>query len=396
MGVHNMEECKPGVPAKNKKPNIFLRFLAFLLSFALVLGAVAAVAYRDHLNFDSIRRWFSYRTLQRNDSGQAEAFRYDSAGKGGFIGLDSDLLVWSAAGARLYSLDGTEYINEALSLGHPMADGAGCAAAVYDAGGNVLRVYKDRTPAFSLDTEQGHEILSAHVCANGGMTVTSREPGYKGVVTVYDNGYEPVLGIRISSSFVMDGLLSDDGKTVAVLTTGQRGTSFESGLDFYALDGESPFATYSLGNNVILDLEFSKDTFWALGESGLSMVSRDASSCLFYNFGGRYLKDYSLSGDGFAALLLGKYRAGSTAAFLTVDPEGQVISSLDLEEQVLDVSAAGRYVAVLTASKLLIYTKDLDLYGTLENATGARNVVLRSDGTAFLIGGGTAKLYIPS
>ena len=52
-----MEELKPVPPAPKKKPNIFVRLLAFLVTLALLLGAVAAVVYRDRLNFDSIRRW---------------------------------------------------------------------------------------------------------------------------------------------------------------------------------------------------------------------------------------------------------------------------------------------------------------------------------------------------
>ena len=46
-----MEELKPVPPAPKKKPNIFVRLLAFLVTLALLLGAVAAVVYRDRLNF---------------------------------------------------------------------------------------------------------------------------------------------------------------------------------------------------------------------------------------------------------------------------------------------------------------------------------------------------------
>ena len=57
-------------PKPKKRPNRFVRFLAFLVTLALMVGAVALVANYDKLNFDFIKRWFSYRTLARNDSGQ--------------------------------------------------------------------------------------------------------------------------------------------------------------------------------------------------------------------------------------------------------------------------------------------------------------------------------------
>ena len=390
-----MEELKPVPPAPKKKPNIFVRLLAFLVTLALLLGAVAAVVYRDRLNFDSIRRWFVYRSLEKSDSGQTESFQYDSAGKGGYSQVGDDLLVWSTAGVRLYSSGGVEYLNESLTLNRPVADTCGSAALIYDAGGNVLHTYEDRSTSFVLNTEQGHEILSARMGPGGSFAVTTRESGYKGVVTVYSSGGHPVVGIRISPRFVTDGLLSDDGKTVAVLTVGQNEDVFESGLDLYALDGDVPFASYSLGNNAILDLRADGSAFWALGESSLSVARADGSGAVHYDYAGRYLKDYALDGDGFSALLLGKYRAGSGAALVTVGADGQELASLDLEDQVLDLDASGRYVAVLTAAGLTLYTKDLQLYDALENTMGARSVVLRSDGTAFLVGGETARLYIP-
>lgn len=390
-----MEELKPVPPAPKKKPNIFVRLLAFLVTLALLLSAVAAVVYRDRLNFDSIRRWFVYRSLEKSDSGQTESFQYDSAGKGGYSRVGDDLLVWSTAGVRLYSSGGVEYLNESLTLNRPVADTCGSAALIYDTGGNVLHTYEDRSTSFVLNTEQGHEILSARMGPGGSFAVTTRESGYKGVVTVYSSGGHPVVGIRISTRFVTDGLLSDDGKTVAVLTVGQNEDVFESGLDLYALDGDVPFASYSLGNNAILDLRADGSAFWALGESSLSVARADGSAAVHYDYAGRYLKDYALEGDGFSALLLGKYRAGSGAALVTVGADGQELASLDLEDQVLDLDASGRYVAVLTAAGLTLYTKDLQLYDALENTMGARSVVLRSDGTAFLVGGETARLYIP-
>ena len=390
-----MEELRPVPPAPKKKPNPIVRLLAFLLTLALLLGAVALVAYRDHFNLDAIKRYFAYRSLERSDSGQIEAFAFDSSGRGGFSSLGDDLMVWSSAGVRLYSPSGVEYFNEALSLLHPVADVRDNTAVVYDAGGTVLRVYADRSCVFSLDTEQGHEILSARMGPGGTLSVVTQETGYKGVVTLYGSGYQPYMAIRLSTCFVMDSILSQDGKTAAVLTVGQLNNTFESSLALYDMTGDEAFAQCSLGNNAILDLNCSDGMFWALGETGLSIVSTDGATNLTYDYGGAYLKDYALGGDGYATLLLGKYRAGSSATLATVDAEGETIASLDLDDQILDLSSAGRYVSVLTASTLTIYTRDLQPYAVLDNTMGARNAVLRSDGTAYLTSGESAQLCIP-
>ena len=390
-----MEELRPVPPAPKKKPNPILRLLAFLLTLVLLLGAVALVAYRDRINLDAIKRYFTYRSLERSDSGQIDAFQFDSSGRGGFSSLGDDLLVWSSAGIRLYSSSGVEYLNDALSLLHPMADIRDDAAVVYDAGGTTLRVYADRAQIFSLDAEQGHEILSARMGPGRTLAVVTRETGYKGVVTLYGNDFQPTMAIRISTRYVMDAIPSQDGKTIAVLTVGQSNNTFESTLALYDRAGNEAFAQCSLGNNAILDLSCSGGVFWALGETGLSIVSTDGTANLTCDYGGAYLKDYSLGGDGYAALLLGKYRAGSSTTLTTVDTKGETIATLDLEDQILDLATSGRYVAVLTASTLTIYTKDLQVYETIDNTMGARNVVLRSDGTAYLASGETAQLCSP-
>lgn len=93
--------------------------------------------------------------------------------------------------------------------------------------------------------------------------------------------------------------------------------------------------------------------------------------------------------------LLGKYRAGSQATLQVIDDTGTVKGSLDLNQQVLSLSAAGRYLAVLTGDRLDIYTSDLSLYSSLEGTQGARKVLLMEDGSAILISEDSASFYVP-
>ena len=127
----------------------------------------------------------------------------------------------------------------------------------------------------------------------------------------------------------------------------------------------------------------------------MSAVSAEGQLLGSYDYSGRYLKEFSLEGDGYATLLLGRYQTGSQADLVTVGPDGAVLSSRAVEEQVLSLSAAGRYVALLTADRLEIYTSGDEPYSTLEGTSGAQKVLMRSDGTAMLVSSREAWLYIP-
>ena len=81
---------------------------------------------------------------------------------------------------------------------------------------------------------------------------------------------------------------------------------------------------------------------------------------------------------------------------MTVGEDGQRLGMLDVRSEALDVSAAGRYVAVLYGDSLTIYTAELTEYATLSGTDFAKQVIMRPDGTALLIGASRAWLYIPS
>ena len=201
----------------------------------------------------------------------------------------------------------------------------------------------------------------------------------------------------------MDALVTEDGKYLATVTVSQSGASFTSSLDLYRLERTEeetePDVSASLDGSVVLDLREQDGALWALGDTGVFAVSLAEKSLGerkgAYSYPDQYLKEFSLEGDGYAALLLGKYRAGTQAQLVVTDESGEVTGTLDIGEQVLSLSAAGRYIAVLTADRLDIYTSDLRLYDSLSGTQNAQKVLMRADGTAMLIGAKTARLYIP-
>lgn len=148
-----------------KKPNIVLRLLAFLVTLALVLGAVAVVANRDKINLDALRRWYTYRALAKSDSGQAELFSYEGRSDDLFSDLDDDLLVCSASGVRIYSTGGIAYLEEPIILEQPALSSGGGLAVAYDVGGSELRVFDQRSNVFSLTMKEGKSLLAARSAA---------------------------------------------------------------------------------------------------------------------------------------------------------------------------------------------------------------------------------------
>ena len=378
---------------KAKKPNILLRVLAFLVTAALVLGAAALVAWRDELNLDAFRRWLSYRSIQTSDTGLTEPFTHGGGESLDMACLSGGFLFASSSGAHYYSAGGQELASQILSLERPVLSAGSGAGAVYDAGGSSLFLFRDAGLAFSLTQEQG--ILSARVNEAGWLTVTGEQSRHRGAVTVYDGEYQPVITLNYSSAFVSDAVLSPDCSTVAVVTVGQSGGSFFSRLELYSVEEEDPFQTVELGGFTVLDMDFDSGGLWLLGESSLITLSPDGASRWEYSFDPAYLKGCDLGGDGFAALLLGDYRAGAARTAVTVDGQGQELGRLELDNQVLSLSAAGRYVALLSGRELEVLTRELDAYARLDDPQGARRAAVSADGSVLLADDQQAWLFLP-
>ena len=394
-----MDEMDRGRKAPKKRPNLLVRLLAFLVTAALVVGAVFLVANYDKLNFDALKRWFAYRDLERSESGESASFTFEGGSGSAFGLLGGDLLVCSGTEIRLYSDSGQVYVDRTVSMEAPVVSTAGNAALVYDVGGTALFVYRDREEVFSLALQEGQQLLSAALNQQGRLVVVSRESGHRALVTVYDGEFSPQLRLNLSTRFVMDAALSPSGDAVALASMGLDGDAFETRIEHYKLDRTEeetdPDWTCSLGNDVTLALQWDGSGIWSLGETGLTILSPSGEAAGSVSYGGLYLKDFSLEGDGTAALLLGRYRAGTSSQLWVVSPDGTTRASLPVEEQVLSLSAAWRYVGLLTADRLDVYDQDLETYSTLEGTQGARKVLQQSNGSAMLIAGAAAWLYLP-
>lgn len=380
---------------KPKKPNIFLRLLALLVTAALVLGALVLVVYRDRFNLDALKRWLAYRELETGETGEAAPFTHAGGDKLSVAYLDSGVLLSSASGAHYYSFSGEQYAEQVRAMEHPVLSASARAGVVYDAGGQSLFLFRDGQQTMDLELEGGADLLSARVNDSGWLAVTAQQSGYKGAVTVYNAKGEKVIRISLSSTFLVDAALSPDCKTVAVVTIDQAGGAFRSRVQFYPVDETQPRAVVELGNCTVLDMDYESGRLWLLGEDRLLIVDPSSGEVKTWTFGRSYLKGCSFGGDGFALLLTGRYRAGSANQALILMPDGTVGASLSLSGQVLDYDCAGTYCGLLTGSSLTIYNRELTPYATLADTQSARYTALASNGSALLADAQKAWLYIP-
>lgn len=375
-----------------KKPTTgrLRRFLIFLATLVVVLAVIVVAAYRDGTGFDVLRRYFSYGTAE--DSGSVP-FTYDASTSNRFAAFGNGLALVSETTAQV--MVGKNVYTQEVRMSQPAIDVGKDHVVVYDVGGTSLYVLSDSETVMELQAETEEPILSAHLNGSDYLTVTSEKKGRKGSVSVYDPEGEALFSFHSSDHFVTDGYVLEDCKTVAVITLGQKEGMFQTSVVLYPLDAEEPSGSYTISDGLVLDLGTVNGMLTTVSDTQLTFASEKGEVKSTYSYGGSYLREYDLGGSDFVPLLLNRYKAGSVGRLVTVNSSGEEIASLDVNDEVFNISAAGRYVAVLYADRLVIYTRELQEYAILMDTSSARDVLVRSDGSALLIESEEATLFLP-
>lgn len=370
--------------------SLLTRVAALVLALLVVLGAVSMFLLSDSRHLDRIRRWLVYGESTEEN---LYAFAADSRNRYGLAG--ERLVVLSQNSIQFLDDDGTARFARQVQLSRPALQVEGELAVAYDIGGRNLYLFSAEEERLHLTLEEGDGFISARLSAGGYLAVVSEKGGYRGVVDVYDSRQGQVFTYNSSSRFLIDASVSADSTAVSIVTLGEAEGSFSSEVLRYPLDQQEPSARTALKDHLSMDLANMGERLVSVSDSDICFLGAGGELTGSFFYDSLYLRRYSLGGEDFAALLLNRYRSGSIGTLMVVDASGSLVAARDVTEEVLDISAAGGYVAVLYGDTLVIYDRSLQEYARLTGTGYASHVLMNADGSAIVIGGNQAWRYLP-
>lgn len=387
--VTNLELEQSPEPRKG----LVKRIVIFAVIVVAVCAFVALVLFSDGLNIDSLRRMVKYMNVA--EDGTYGSYAFDSHSNNRYASFDGGLVVASVSGLNSYNESGEEVfvLQEQLELPELLANGS--YAVAYDVGGKDLLMLHRRNGEV-LHLEESRPIIDADLSEKGYLCISSSASGYKSVLSVYNQQQELVYRWLSSTTHIPLCSVSSNGAHLAAVALGQSDGVFESTVYLFQTNSEEVQKTVSLGSQLFYDLMFvSENVLCAVGEDAVTYLNVDGEVLGTYSYGERYLKDFHAGGDGFLTVALNMYRAGNRYSLATVDEKGQLISESYLGQEILDLSACGKYIAVLTPEGLTIFTQSLTVYHQTVETGNATAVVMQEDGSVLLLGNGQGHLYVP-
>lgn len=364
-----------GTDKKSKKNSPIIRFFLIVLVITVLAGAVLlALNYKRLISGSKTTKQISF------DINADNLYKW----------IDSGLVIVSGTGIQLITENGETLLADTAILQNPAVAQGKEIAAVWSIGNKDFYTVGNSKGAVLTSTDK--EVINISVNSEGWTAVSAQESGYKGAVSVYNNKHKQVYKWSSGDGYLVNAIISDSSDKMASLTINETG----SVLHFFSLGSTEQRGSYTAENSVLFDLAFlSNSSVCALSSNMAYFLNEKGSLISKYDFAGGYLKDYSLEGSGFAALFVGKYKAGNTGTIVTLSPTGTTLGKLDINNEVLSFSARGKYVAVLYTDTLVVYRSDMSVYAKLSDTGNIRQVIMRSDGSVVMLSNSGAAVYKP-
>lgn len=370
------------------------RLGAALVTIAMLLAALMVVIHRDSLTLDPIRRWVTYGSVKKDQERQTQEFAFFGDSTNAYASVSGGFLVCSRSSLQIYDHNGQNVVSMSVSMKEPVVQVDGGEAVVYDVGGQELYQFSGTEKVFSYTAKDTSQLLSARVNQSGYLAVVEQTAGHEASVTVYGGNHQPLIGINETRNFVTDAVISPNNRYVALSEIYQNEGEMYTNLVIYRLSDAHVSSTCKLEEELVLDMKWDDERIWLQRESGVTVCDGEGTILDSWNDSGRYLEGYSLDGIGCAVELVSRYRSGSAGDLRVIDRDGQQTVSRRISEEVLSISAAGTYIAVLTTSSITIYQDDLQLYATAASSN-ARHAIMQKDGSVYMIGNETVRLFLP-
>lgn len=367
------------------------RFVTLLLVMALVLLMAVLSTMEEGNQFAALRRWLMYGSS--GETGESYTYAADADNQYGMLG--DRLLVVTPNTVRLLSTDGKPVYELSVSMSQPRLSLGGSRAVVCDIGGDTLYVL-DRTGVVETQTlDRGLCYFAARLNGSDDLAVISQKNGYKASVAVYGKDGQLRFHFDSHDSYLSDAVVTEDGGQLVIVALGEQSGAFTSTLVTYDIATAQLAGECVIPDGLVMELAVNDEQRLCLCDKRLAIITSAGETLLDRTFGNLHLQGYALTGGDFCALLLGRYQSGSVGQLTTYDLQGQELATLEIGEEVLDLSAAGDYLAVLYSNSLVIYTRELAEHVRLDSTDYASQVRMLDDGTALVISGASAWRFQP-
>ena len=361
------------------------KFLTLALSVLCILLTVifSADTFRA-VNFRYLTKYFRINPITLDETYHDIA--YAVGGGSAFALYHDDLAVLGEGKMALYDLSGDLVYRADIEKGTASADPDGRYLAAYTAGGKRVTFFH----SFDTVKEVSFSAPVSKVCVSDtGIAAVCLQETEKTSVILLDEHLKTEKTLTLSEGVVMDMAISDDGKTLSVLTLVGEGASFYTRLDLWNLkSGEIVMTESFSGKKPIATGAFADGGFFAIFSRLAVFLESDGTVKARVP-----LAVDSVRCDVFGDTLLLLPPSGTLSL---LESDGNACFSKNISQTVLSAKCEKSAAYLLTERAVLHYDKKGELLSQTEIPSGALDFFVLNDGSLLLCYASETKRIMPS
>lgn len=389
--MSSLEQTQNITPLSIDRRPAVIRILKRLTLFVLLfVVAFSAYIYRDELNTANLKRVVSYlRAFSLTEAEAVNELPLDSSMQNCYASLGSGLAVLNRDTLTYLNVAGGIDMEVQLGYARPAICAGDKLILTYDRGSTSLAVSNAYEVLKKIRLES--PIITAFMNANGAFAVCTDENGYRAAVTVYDERQSGIYLWQTSEYFVSGVSLSDSGTKMAAAAFSGSGIDYTSKVILFSTTEKEPLCEIAFSEQTILGLHFlSERRILVVTDLQAAVYDIDGSLVGNYALASGSLKGFSFVDSG-VCLALDAGRSG--LRLVALSDNGEPISDTTIEGELQSISSKGDCTAVLTSEAACLYDKKLRPLTEVRETRGGSDILMRSDGAAFIVYSDHAELF---
>ncbi len=225
--------------------------IVFLVLLLVYIGGVY-IFFGDYITYGNLKylvRDFS--SLRSSEDTALTSIVYNGSEGTLFSGYRGGISVINNVRYTYYNDSGDIVTTQEISLSNPVMKASGKYMLVYDLGGTGYSLYNQFTEVISR-TADG-DIIAADTSDDGSYLVVYRGKNTRYTADLYSQNFKLVMSVN-KDNYVMDCVLSSDGKYFALASAVPTGSDLDCELQILKRGGTEPVASLTYKGSLPLKL----------------------------------------------------------------------------------------------------------------------------------------------
>lgn len=316
-----------------------------------------------------------------NYAGDYQPIFYDNNGATRLGIFHGDLAVVKRDSVNLYGMSGSATMEHSISYSDPALITSGKYMLTYDIGGYTFDLFNNfsRLAGETYD----YPISTAAVSSEGMYAVVTKSLEYQSEVNLYDHNFTLLTRI-LKDKYVMGVGISDDASEILVMSIYSENGAYNTEIMTLEPYSNTAKSTVTRASSMAILGGYHSD-------GSYTVLCSDA--LLFFDKGDNLIKEFSLGGitptkcivsEECTVLAYNENIVGSTTELIVFSPGGEQITTLELNDKIIDIACEDNTVYMLCNEKLakLDIANDSTIYCSIE---GGGSDVFIADSETVLI-----------